>query len=664
MPEDLIPVSFPRLLTRMMREIEIKNSIFDLPARTFLTDPKGKDLSVRFHGKEASTPLGPAAGPHSQLAQNIVLAWLGGSRIVELKTVQILDELEIPRPCIDMRNVGFNVEWSQELKLRQSIEEYVKASMLVEILRASGKIPLAEGLGSVIYDMSVGYDLKGIKSAPVQAFIDGMRDATELVERFRAEIPEEYKRFRDLDFTTKLSDTLTLSTFHGCPPDEIERIVDYLLREKKLNSIIKLNPTLLGPEALRGLMNDTLGYKNYYTPDSAFENDASWDVAVGFTERLKKTADDEGLGFGVKFNNTLIVENREGFLPESEKVMYLSGRPLHVLAMNLVKRFRGVFEDRIPISFSAGVDRSNFPDAVSLGLVPVTVCSDLLKPGGYGRQKGYFDDLVKRMDACGASDIGEFVLGARGKAAAALEKAGLSEKPAKGTAEYARWLSAAKLLNTDDYVGALAADPRYAQAKNADLPKRIDSKLELFDCITCDKCIPVCPNDANFAYDLPAGEVPVLKLRRENGGWTREPGEPLVLEKKHQLGNFADFCNECGNCDPFCPEEGGPYQIKPRFFGSLEAFEGATGRDGVFLKRTGGRFEIRGRVHGKVYAITSEAGAAAYSGDGFSVRFSESDPAGTIEGEASGDVDLTYYHLLERIRAAVFAEDAVNYLNV
>ena len=68
-----------------------------------------------------------------------------------------------------------------------------------------------------------------------------------------------------------------------------------------------------------------------------------------------------------------------------EKEMYLSGPPLHVLAMNLVARFRREFGASIPISFSAGIDQKNFPDAVALGLVPVTVCSDLLKTGGYGR---------------------------------------------------------------------------------------------------------------------------------------------------------------------------------------------------------------------------------------------------------------------------------------
>ncbi|MEE8424902.1 MAG: hypothetical protein V3S11_03690, partial [Elusimicrobiota bacterium] len=77
--------------------------------------------------------------------------------------------------------------------------------------------------------------------------------------------------------------------------------------------------------------------------------------AVGFAERLSKKAAGLGLSYGVKFSNTLIVENRPGgFLPASEKERYLSGPPLHVLAMSLVRRFRKRFGDRIPVSFSAG----------------------------------------------------------------------------------------------------------------------------------------------------------------------------------------------------------------------------------------------------------------------------------------------------------------------
>src|SRR5450830_1117028 len=139
----LCPYPFAALVRRMFREFERRQTIFDLPARAFFVGDPRKDLSVRVHGHAASTPFGPAAGPQSQLAQNIVLSWLGGGRTLELKTVQIHDELSIPRPCIDVQTVGYNIEWSQELKIDQSLEEYAKASMLVEMLAASGKLPLA-----------------------------------------------------------------------------------------------------------------------------------------------------------------------------------------------------------------------------------------------------------------------------------------------------------------------------------------------------------------------------------------------------------------------------------------------------------------------------------------------------------------------------------------
>ena len=335
---ELRPYPFSKLVTRMLRELEERDTIFDLPRRKFVLGDDGKDFSVPFHGHRAATPLGPAAGPQSQMAQNIVLSWLGGSRIHELKTVQIDDELTIPRPCIDMQTVGYNVEWSQELKLEQSLEEYVKGAMLVEILVASGQLPVAADFARTLYDMSVGYSLEGIRSERVQAFVRGMLDCSDVVDRLRPQIPDEYARFRDLEFPTRLSDTLTLSTFHGCPPNEIEGIVRFLLQENGLNSIVKLNPMLLGPERARELLHERMGYTDVHIPDSAFERDTRWEQALGFVDRLGELAGSLSLGFGVKFTNTLIVENHRDVLPGvEEREMYLSGPPLHVLAMNLVR---------------------------------------------------------------------------------------------------------------------------------------------------------------------------------------------------------------------------------------------------------------------------------------------------------------------------------------
>jgi putative selenate reductase len=656
----------------MFRELAERDSIFDLPRRKFHLGSAELDTGVSFHGRRAGSPLGPAAGPQTQMAQNLVLSWLGGCRIMELKTVQVMDELEIPRPCIDMQTIGFNVEWSQELKLEQSLEEYVKGSMLIEILEASGEIEVAEALRPWVFDMSVGYDLAGIQTERVQAFIDGMLDASAIVERLRGEIPAEHARFRDLDFRTRLSDTLTLSTFHGCPPDEIERIIEFLLDEKGLHCIVKLNPMLLGPRRCRELLNGEMGYGELHVPDTAFERDASWEQAAGFCERLGDRADRLGLGFGVKFSNTLIVENHREFFPRKEKEMYLSGPPLHVLAVNLVGQFRRHFGDRFPISFSAGIDAQNFADAVAIGLVPITVCSDLLKPGGYARATTYLGALETRMKKLGAPDVPAYILRAYGRGDEALARAQITGevaavcraalesggdlRAAAGEA-FEAWVSAAILANTEHYVAAATADPRYRKEKNDKPPRKLGSELELFDCVACNKCVPVCPNHANFAFAIPTGEVPIAVLSREGDRWRRQDRGTLAISKKQQWGTFADFCNECGNCDVFCPEDGGPYVIKPRFFGNLADWEAFADQNGFLLH--GG--ELLARIGGAEYRFSEAGGRVRFAGAGFDVTFSPEDPAATIEGEAVGEIDLTYFHILRWIRDAVYASGALTY---
>ena len=679
---ELIPYPFAALIERMFSELESADSIFDLPSKSFFLGREGRDYSVPFHDKRAPTPLGPASGPQTQMAQNLVLSWLCGCRILELKTVQILDELEIPRPCIDMETIGYNVEWSQELKLEQSLHEYVKGAMLIEILKASGKLKMAPGFGEVIYDMSVGYDLKGIQTERVQDYIRGMKDASAVVEHYRKQIPDRFSQFRDLDFPTNLSNSLTLSTFHGCPPDEIERIIDFLLNEHSLNCIIKLNPTLLGEERVRELLQGVMGYEAVNVPSKAFQTDTSWDQAQGFVQRLGVTADQLGLGFGVKFSNTLIVENHRSFFPESEKEMYLSGPPLHVLATNLVDRFRDRFGDHYPISFSAGIDRKNFADAVAIGLTPITSCSDLLKAGGYSRATTYFRELDSRMDRLGVNTIPDYIIKAYGNAEQALSECGKNAEDSKidecrkaleegtslleaaGENLYGRWLSQCKLLNTQTYAENATLDQRYALVKNSKPPTKVGSMLELFDCLTCDKCIPVCPNDANFMLSIPPEQVPVKTLTFQDGSWSVEESGKLVLEKKHQIANFADFCNECGNCDIFCPEDGGPYVLKPRFFGSRESFREFSNHDGFFIERNNGGDTVLARFSQDEYESTLMNGEVQFSGPGFNIRFSADDPEKTVSGEAETSVDLTRYEIMEKIRWGILESGHVNYASV
>jgi putative selenate reductase len=622
---ELIPAPFGALLRRMLLEFEREGKVFDLPARKFWHGSPDLDTSVVFHGHEAANPAGPAAGPHAQMAQNVVLAWLAGSRILELKTVQINDRLTIPRPCIDMTNVGYNVEWSQELRLAESLREYVAGSMLVDVLKEVNLLGRPADLDKqdTIFDMSVGYDLAGIRSPEVRSWIEAMKDARVQVEALRKEIPDELRRFRDLRFTTALSDQVTLSTFHGCPASEIEAIARFLLTEMGLHVTVKLNPTLLGREAVDGLLHDVLGYAEIETRPEDFAKDLQWEQALEITDRLAELARSLGRTYRVKFSNTLVVQNHRKFFPATEAVMYLSGAPLHVITLNLVERFRRARPD-VPISFSAGVDNRNFPDCVAMGFTPVTVCSDLLRPGGYGRLPKYIENLEERMRALGVRNVGDYVVKAAGHGEEAVRDV-VSHAPlcdallaslaseqvdlrgvlaAAGFPQlYDRVVARAAQLNTGGLVAQATADPRYRSAQNRAAPRKIGSHLALFDCINCDKCVPVCPNDANFVYETRAYQADYRNFRVEKGQAVPVDGGRFTVREAHQIANFQDFCNECGNCDVFCPEDGGPYIEKPRFFGSLEAWRRIKERDGFFARREGDVDLIWGRIRGLEYHL-------------------------------------------------------------
>ncbi len=626
----------------MFREYEAQQRIFDLPAASFVRGDRVHDCTVRFHGRAVAAPFGPAAGPHTQLAQNIVLSWLAGGRIIELKTIQANDRIRVARPCIDVRSVGFNVEWSQELTLEQSLEEYVKASMLIQMLVASGIVAMTAGFDRFLFDASVGYDYAGITSDRVQAFLRGLTDAKPTIDRLRREIPARWRTLSELDFDRSVASSVTLSTFHGCPPDEIERILRFLITELQLPAVVKLNPTLLGYDATRRLLHDVLGYHTIGLNRDAFERDLPWGAACDLVDRVGHVAAAEGRGFGVKLTNTLVVENDGVDLPSSEPAKYLSGAPLHVLAMHLVRSMRREFGSRLPISFSGGIDRLNYADAVALGLTPVTVCTDLLRSGGYARAHAYFDALVQRMEAVGASTVDEFI----GRAYHGAGNAG-----------------DAIVANTERYVESLAATDRYAAAANSRPPRKIGRGLRLFDCLACDKCVAACPNDANFTFALPPGEIRREVVWHEHGRWWSRADDPIVIAAPRQFGNFADLCNDCGNCDVLCPEDGGPYRAKPRFFGSADAWRAAAPDDGFFVDPEPSCGVVLARIDGADYGATFCDGRVTFVGPAFTIEFDEQSPASTVEGRGAGEIDLTLFHVMRALRQAVCATPGTNFVN-
>jgi len=399
------PISMEQLTDWVFTELEARGAVFGAPQSAFFAPSPEHRFRVEAFGRELDTPFGVAAGPHTQMAQNIIVAWLAGARVIELKTVQALDELQVNKPCIDVEDEGYNVEWSQELKVHQSFDEYLRAWVLIHALHdALGLAGVGPGM---VFNMSVGYDFESIMRPNVQWFLDAMRDASDHLPAYIDIVAERRPEARGLWVPAEISDTVTLSTMHGCPPGEIERIARYLLEERELHTSVKCNPTLLGADRVRAILNDDLGYHDVAVPDEAFEHDLSYADAAPMFHNLRRVASERGRVFGLKLSNTLEVENRRAVFDRDE-VMYMSGRALHAVTANLALLVAEDHRGGLPLSFAGGADAFNIADLLRCGVETVTVCSDLLKSGGYLRMLQYVENLDAAMSAVGAVDIADF----------------------------------------------------------------------------------------------------------------------------------------------------------------------------------------------------------------------------------------------------------------
>jgi len=389
MSEIMRPVPFPELIHWVRGEYKNHGSVFGVRKEKFFHSSNSGGIEM--FGTKISSPIGPAAGPNSQLAQNILAAYLAGARFMELKTVQTMDGEElrkcVARPCINTVDEGYNVEWSTELTVSEAREEYVKAWFLCHIYAKEFDI---DDTANVIFNMSVGYSYDGIKSEKIDSYIEGMRNAknTETWKNCYDYIAANINLFKcftkkDLDAISPLvSNSITLSTLHGCPKEEIEKIAAYLITQKGLHTYIKCNPTLLGYETARKLL-DEMGYNYISFDDHHFKNDLQFNDAVDMLKRLQAQAKERKLSFGVKITNTFPVEIKRNELPGNE--MYMSGRSLFPLSINVAKKLSQAFDGEIPVSYSGGADFFNLRDILEKGIRPVTVATTILKPGGYER---------------------------------------------------------------------------------------------------------------------------------------------------------------------------------------------------------------------------------------------------------------------------------------
>lgn len=539
-------IPFGQLAEWILEEHRKSGQVFGIQ-KAYVAD---QEKTIEIFGRKLENPVGPAAGPHTQLAQNLVAAYFAGARFFELKTVQKMDGPDlsacIPKPCIVAEDEAYNCEWSTELYVPQAMEEYIKGWMLIHVIAKEFGLGSPDGFQ---FNMSCGYNLEGIKDKKIDDFIEGLKDArdTEVFKECRNWLLEHVDLFEhvtreDIEaIPAEICNSITLSTMHGCPPQEIENIVMYLLTEKHINTYVKCNPTLLGYEFVREAM-DNLGYDYMAFTDFHFKDDLQFEDAVPMLKRLMDAAAQEGLSFGVKLTNTFPVDTKRGELPGDE--MYMSGKALFPLSIAVAARLAEAFDGKLPMSFSGGADQKNIDQIIDCGIWPVTVATVLLKPGGYK----WMTRIAEKAGECQPGKSGE-----------------VSVEKVKKLAEEA------------------LKDPHY-QSTPKKAGKKMEGNAPLLDCLkkkdasenkeftahkrVCGNCADVCPNRANVLI-----EVPELELL--------------------QILHVDYMCNECGNCRSFCQYAGAPYKDKFTLFASEEDMKNSTNHGFTVLDKNTKEVSIR-----------------------------------------------------------------------
>ena len=392
MSELMTPIPFRELMTWITTEYRRDGAVFGVHKPY-----KAGVKKLPIFGEAIETPFGPAAGPNTQLAQNIIAGYFAGARFFELKTVQKVDGADlaacISRPCILAEDECYNCEWSTELYVQQAYEEYVKAWCACHILSRVCGLGQPDGF---VFNMSVGYDLEGIKGPKIDKYLNEMMDASgtpifqECIKVLREMFPGEEDLIAAIP--ARISNSVTVSTLHGCPPDEIERIASYLITEKGLHTFVKCNPTLLGYRSAWDIL-DGMGYDYIAFGEKHFNEDLQYADAIPMFRRLLALAGERGLEFGLKLSNTFPVDVKRGELPSEE--MYMAGKSLFPLTIEMARRVSKEFDGRLRLSYSGGADFFNIDKLFQCGIWPITMATTELKPGGYQR----FTQIGEKLEA-------------------------------------------------------------------------------------------------------------------------------------------------------------------------------------------------------------------------------------------------------------------------
>jgi len=105
----------------------------------------------------------------------------------------------------------------------------------------------------------------------------------------------------------------------------------------------------------------------------------------------------------------------------------------------------------------------------------------------------------------------------------------------------------------------------------------VGDKDRFLECnYVCNICSEVCPNRANVQITVPG------------------------MKDINQILHIDGMCNECGNCETFCPYSSAPYKDKFTLYWNIPDFEDS--KNSGFVETGKNKFKVR--INGNVKDVT------------------------------------------------------------
>ncbi|MGN0628770.1 MAG: FAD-dependent oxidoreductase [Oscillospiraceae bacterium] len=390
MGEMLRPLSFEKLMAMLLEEYSAYGTVFGV--KDFY---KAGRARLPIFGMRIENPVGPGAGPITQMAQGIIASYVSGARFIELKTV-FPDSGNNVKPCVSTDGCTYFSEQPTELSIGDAFNEYVKAWYAIKLISTAFELGVPEGF---VFNMSVGGSLEDLKSEKMNAFIEGLKSAEytkvwrECENWARAHMDEldGVDNTYISDVSPNVSASVTFVPKPGLSAEEIEECAGYLIEEKRLHTFVRLDPGLLGYYTIRGIL-DINGYPDIEISKEKIEAEAAYEDLKPALLRLQSAADALRLEFGVKVCDGLLTEDLDN---KSVTGGRLTGRALFPIAFSLAEKIANDFGGGLRICFSGGADYYTATKLFNAGIWPITMVSDLIRPGGLMRLKQVAEDISK-----------------------------------------------------------------------------------------------------------------------------------------------------------------------------------------------------------------------------------------------------------------------------